>query len=107
MSLIYLAIQFQNIHVHTDIHVHCTVHPDKKQFYFKLHVHVYPLHVHTCTCNPYYTITITCTHALFRPMINKKLEEKVCGDGPCLSIVFEDDIELMDLHQEIQVGVVI
>ena len=68
---------------------------------------VYPLHVHTCICNPNYTITITCTRALFRPMINKKLEEKVCGDGPCLSIVFEDDIELMDLHQEIQVGLVI
>ncbi len=40
-------------------------------------------------------------------MINRKLEEKVCGDGPSLAIVFEDDIDLMDLHQEIQVGVVI
>ena len=41
---------------------------------------------------------------LFRPMINKKLEDKTCGDGPSLAVVFEDDIELMDVHQEIQVS---
>ena len=37
-------------------------------------------------------------------MINNKLEEKVCGDGPSLSGIFEDDAELMDLTQDIQVS---
>ena len=39
-------------------------------------------------------------------MINRKLEDKSCGNGPSLAIVFEDDSEMMELHQEIQVSII-
>ena len=38
-----------------------------------------------------------------RPLINGQLEEKVCGDGPCLEGVFEDDTHLQGLNNSIQV----
>ena len=36
-------------------------------------------------------------------MINGQVEEKVCGDGPCLEDVFEDDTQLQDINSNIQV----
>ena len=35
-------------------------------------------------------------------MINNKLEEKLCGEGPNLRTIFEDDLILMDIEQSIQ-----
>ncbi|XP_038615472.1 dynein heavy chain 6, axonemal [Tachyglossus aculeatus] len=40
--------------------------------------------------------------AFTSPYINNKLEEKTCGDGPCLSTVFEDDMHLQSLIQGIK-----
>ena len=39
----------------------------------------------------------------YRPLINGQLEEKVCGDGPSLEDVFEDDSHLQELNNNIQV----
>lgn len=36
-----------------------------------------------------------------RPLINEKLEEKDCGDGPKLEVIFEDDDQLKQLQHEI------
>ena len=36
-------------------------------------------------------------------MINSQIEEKVCGDGPCLEDVFEDDTHLQEINNDIQV----
>lgn len=36
-------------------------------------------------------------------MINSQVEEKVCGDGPCLEDVFEDDTHLHEINNKIQV----
>ena len=33
-----------------------------------------------------------------RPLINRKLEEKVCGEGPSLEVIFEADAHLMELQ---------
>lgn len=38
-----------------------------------------------------------------RPMINQKYEDKMCGTGPSLASVFEDDNELMEVAQSVQV----
>ena len=34
-----------------------------------------------------------------RPLINRKLEDKTCGEGPSLEIIFEDDGHLLKLSQ--------
>ena len=36
--------------------------------------------------------------AFTRPIINKKFEEKVCGEGPKLEVMFEDDQHLKNLE---------
>lgn len=36
--------------------------------------------------------------AFTRPIINRKFEEKVCGDGPLLEVMFEDDQHLKNLE---------
>ena len=55
------------------------------------YIYVYVcVHIHVCTC--------TC-----RPLINRQVEEKVCGEGPCLEDVFEDDTHLLELNNSIQV----
>ena len=43
-----------------------------------------------------------CFHC--RPVINRKLEDKVCGSGPNLKAIFEDDINMRKLGQGIQVS---
>ena len=42
----------------------------------------------------------------YRPLINHKVEDKVCGEGPDLEAIFEADSHLQGLCQSIQVGVV-
>lgn len=36
--------------------------------------------------------------AFTRPIVNKKFEEKVCGEGPKLEVMFEDDQHLKNLE---------
>ena len=38
---------------------------------------------------------------MFRPLINRKLEEKDCGEGPNLENIFEDDIHMKDVQEKI------
>jgi len=38
-----------------------------------------------------------------RPLINEKLEDKDCGDGPNLESIFEDDHHLDELQKAIKV----
>lgn len=45
--------------------------------------------LHTCIC--------------IRPLINGKLEDKTCGDGPSLDCIFEDDSHLQQLTQDVLV----
>ena len=72
------------------------------------------MYMHTCTCT--YTCTLTCTslffvpitHSipptlLYRPLINRKMEDKTCGNGPDLRTIFEDDSVMIELSQSIQV----
>lgn len=40
----------------------------------------------------------------FRPIINNKFEEKTCGEGPSLTIMFEDDRHLQALILSIRVS---
>lgn len=40
-----------------------------------------------------------------RPLINSKVEEKTCGEGPSLECIFEDDAHLSGLCQNIQVDI--
>ena len=57
---------------------------------------VCPSHsVHACQMYPEFV------HS--RPLINGQLEEKVCGEGPGLEDVFEDDSHLEQLNNSIQV----
>lgn len=37
----------------------------------------------------------------FRPLINRKLEEKDCGEGPNLENIFEDDIHMNEIQEKI------
>lgn len=37
-----------------------------------------------------------------RPVINGKIEEKTCGDGPSLMNMFDDDAYLRDIIQKIK-----
>ena len=39
-----------------------------------------------------------------RPLINQKFEEKICGQGPSLLAVFDDDTQLQELSNMIQVS---
>ena len=39
-----------------------------------------------------------------RPVINRKLEDKVCGSGPNLKAIFEDDANVKQLGQGVQVS---
>ena len=41
---------------------------------------------------------------LFRPIINNKFEDKICGDGPSLSTMFEDDKHLQKIIHSIRVS---
>ena len=60
-----------------------------------------------CACLPdMYTLNLSQCYTVFvqsRPLINGQLEEKVCGEGPCLEDVFEDDSHLEQLNNSIQV----
>lgn len=51
---------------------------------------------------------ISCVHlaglTIFRPLINRKLEEKDCGEGPNLENIFEDDIHMNDIQERIIVS---
>lgn len=38
---------------------------------------------------------------IFRPLINRKLEEKDCGEGPNLENIFEDDIHMNEIQENI------
>ena len=38
-----------------------------------------------------------------RPLINRKPEEKTCGEGPSLEAIFDDDTHLQDISASIQV----
>ncbi|KAM8939967.1 dynein axonemal heavy chain 6 [Pelodytes ibericus] len=40
--------------------------------------------------------------AFTQPIINNKLEEKTCGDGPSLSTMFEDDKHLQDIIYQLK-----
>ena len=40
---------------------------------------------------------------VLRPIINIKFEDKTCGDGPSLSIMFEDDKHLQNIIHSIRV----
>ena len=43
-----------------------------------------------------------CTSLIIaRPLINHKLEDKVCGNGPSLDIIFRDDTHLLKLGQDV------
>lgn len=44
---------------------------------------------------------------LVRPLINRKLEEKDCGEGPNLEIIFEDDVHLNNIQEKIIVSIII
>ena len=37
-------------------------------------------------------------------MINRKLEEKDCGEGPSLEIIFEDDVHMKEIQEKIIVN---
>lgn len=41
---------------------------------------------------------------LLRPLINRKLEEKDCGEGPSLEIIFEDDVHMKEIQEKIIVN---
>lgn len=41
--------------------------------------------------------------AFTRPVINNKIEEKTCGEGPSLSIMFKDDRHLQNIILQIKV----
>lgn len=41
--------------------------------------------------------------AFTRPIINNKIEEKTCGEGPSLSTMFKDDKHLQAIIQQIKV----
>lgn len=43
---------------------------------------------------------------LLRPLINRKLEEKDCGEGPNLEIIFEDDVHLKEVQEKIIVNAI-
>ncbi len=47
----------------------------------------------------------SCIHTC-RPLINHKVEDKVCGEGPDLEAIFEADSHLQGLCQNIQVSIV-
>lgn len=42
-------------------------------------------------------------NAFTRPIINKKIEEKTCGEGPNLAEVLEDDNYMVETIQKIMV----
>lgn len=42
--------------------------------------------------------------AFTRPIINNKFEEKICGDGPQLSSMFDDDRHLQKIIHHIRVS---
>lgn len=41
--------------------------------------------------------------AFTRPVINNKIEEKTCGEGPSLSAMFKDDKHLQSIISQIKV----
>ncbi|XP_018593809.2 dynein heavy chain 6, axonemal [Scleropages formosus] len=53
------------------------------------------LSLNTLLSDPYFD-------AFTRPMINNKVEEKACGEGPSLEIVLEDDRHLQTIIQNIK-----
>ena len=44
---------------------------------------------------------MTVSLIIARPLINHKLEDKVCGSGPSLDIIFRDDTHLLKLGQDV------
>ena len=38
-----------------------------------------------------------------RPIINNKVEERTCGNGPNLADIFEDDAEIINVAQSVHV----
>ena len=58
--------------------------------------------------HPYRYLNFLCMYhiILIRPLINGKHEEKDCGDGPKLEIIFEDDTHLKELEQDTIVSII-
>ena len=56
-------------------------------------------HVRECRQFDNYMLLNHCN----RPLINGKLEDKSCGDGPSLDSIFEDDVHLQQLIEGILV----
>ncbi len=52
----------------------------------------------------YRTVYLMCIVHIRRPLINHKLEDKVCGEGPDLEAIFQADTDLQGLCQGIKVS---